>query len=437
MPKVAREMTALDVRRLKHPGGDSNVLVTVGGVTGLGLLLAPSGGRSWLLRVMVGGKRREIGLGGYPDVSLASAREKAREAREAIREGRDPVEERKASRAALMAEQGRMTFRQAIAPFLDGRLEGYRSKKHRDQWRATLLTYAVPVLGSLPLADIAPDDVRRALAPIWADKRETASRTRGRIEAVLDWAKVHGHRSGENPARWRGNLDVLLPKSRRVGQSDNHPALSLSDMPVWFAALQHLGGLAPQALAFLTLCASRSGEVRGMTWDELNGDVWTIPAKRMKAGLEHRVPLSKAALAILEKLPRNGSETVFWAPRGGQFSDMALSAVMRRMHAAETKAGRSGWLDQRSKRPAVPHGVRSTFRDWAAEMTSYPSDMAEIALAHKVGSEVERAYRRGDMIEKRRAMMEAWAHFVTTPPGETAPTAQGRRRSIARTPQSA
>lgn len=430
MPKIAREMTALDVRRLKHPGAGGNLLVAVGGVSGLGLLLAPTGGRSWLLRIMVGGKRREIGLGGFPDVSLASARERAREARDAIREGRDPVEERRASKAALVAAQGRMTFGQAVEKFLEVRLGDYRNKKHRDQWRSTLEAYAAPVLGEIPLADIVAADVQRALAPIWTSKRETATRTRGRIEAVLDWAKVHGHRTGENPARWRGNLDVLLPRGRRGLQGGNHPAIALLDAPAWFDDLRGMSGMAPRALAFLALCASRSGEVRGMTWAEVDGDVWTIPAVRMKTGVEHRVPLCGAALAILEALPRAPrTETVFWAPRGGELSDMALSAVMRRMHATKIEAGQRGWLDQRSLRPAVPHGLRSTFRDWAAEMTGYPSDMAEIALAHKVGSEIERAYRRGDMIEKRRAMMDAWARFVTTPPGATVPTARGRRRS--------
>jgi integrase len=257
--------------------------------------------------------------------------------------------------------------------------------------------------------------VLRALNPIWQTKTETASRLRGRIESILAWATVNGHRDGDNPARWTGNLDATLPKPGRISEKGNFPALALDDAPAWFADLREREGMAARALEFLSMCAARSGEIRGATWDEIDIDagLWTIPAGRMKAGKEHRVPLTAEAAVLLRSLPRmKGTSHVFYAARGGPLSDMSISALMRRMQQAETKAGRKGWVDPRNKRRAVPHGIRSTFRDWAAERTEFPRDMAEISLAHNVGNEVERAYRRGDMVEKRRAMMAAWGRFL-------------------------
>jgi integrase len=416
MPKMAAELSAIEIKRLKHLGGDHRTMVAAGGVSGLHLQLLPSGGKSWILRTLVAGKRREIGLGGFPDVTLAQARERARDAKDAIRRGVDPIEERKAARASLVAARRRgLLFKDAVDQYLVAKLEGFRNEKHRYQWRATLETYAVPTMGEMLVAEITVQDVHLALGQIWTTKTETATRLRGRIEAVLDWAKVSGHRSGDNPARWKGNLDALLPKPGQVARSVNHPALSIADAPAWFAALRLRNGTAARALEFLTLCAARSGEVRGATWDEfdLAAALWTIPADRMKAVREHRVPLTPAAVAIVEAMPRlKDSPFVFAAPRAGQLSDMTLSAVMKRMQEAEVAAGRNGWLDPRTGRPAVPHGLRSTFRDWAAERTDYPRDMAEIALAHNVGSDVERAYRRGDQMEKRRAMMADWARYL-------------------------
>ncbi len=254
------------------------------------------------------------------------------------------------------------------------------------------------------------------LEPIWSIKTETASRLRGRIESVLAWATVKGHRSGDNPARWRGNLAETLPKASKVSNTENHPAIQLTEIRTWFSELLLREGVSARAIEFLTLTAARSGEVRGAKWDEIDvtEKVWTIPAVRMKAGREHRIPLSASALNILKNLPSDsGSQYIFPATRGGMLSDMSLSAVMRRMQEAETSQGRTGWIDRTSKRPAVPHGLRSSFRDWAAEKTDYPRDMAEIALAHNVGNEVERAYRRSDMMEKRRIMMTDWEHFLT------------------------
>lgn len=417
MPKVARELSALDVKRLQHSGTGGNAIFAVGGVSGLLLQITPQGGRSWLLRASVGGKRREIGLGGFPDVTLAQARERARETKDQIRRGIDPVEERKAARASLAAASLRgLTFADATDKALAAKLDAFKNAKHRQQWENTLQTYAMPELGKMLVDEITVQDVLRVLEPIWQSKTETASRLRGRIEAVLSWATVAGHRTGDNPARWAGNLKELLPAAAKVAKQDNHPAVQIDDAPRWLAALRKREGMGARALEFTALTAVRSQEVRGARWEEidLEAAIWVIPAQRMKMDREHRVPLSPDAKALLEALPRfAGNPFVFPAPRGGEMSDMTLSAAMKRLHKADVEGGGPGFVDRVSKRPAVPHGLRSTFRDWVAERTHYPGEMAEVALAHKVGSAVEAAYRRGDMVEKRRAMMAAWAEFLT------------------------
>jgi integrase len=416
MPKVAEELTALDVKRLAHPGGKRNVLFSVGGVPGLHLQISPNGGRSWVLRATVGTLRRDIGFGGFPGVTLSQARDKAREARAKIESGIDPVEERKATKAALVAAQRRgLTFADAVDKALAAKLDAFRNAKHRQQWENTLATYATPELGKMLVQDITTQDILRALQPIWIDKTETASRVRGRIEAVLSWATVAGHRTGDNPARWAGNLKELLPPPSKVANEGNHPALALDDAPRWFAALQTREGFGARALELLALTATRSQEVRGAAWDEIDMDkaLWVIPGARMKMEKEHRVPLSARAVALLQALPRlEGNPLVFPAARGGMLSDMTLSAAMKRMHEAEIAAGGAGFIDRTSKRPAVPHGLRSTFRDWVAERTGFPGDMAEVALAHRISNAVEASYRRGDMIEKRRRMMADWADFI-------------------------
>ncbi len=409
MPKLAKELSSLEVKRLEHPGKGRNATFAVGGVSGLLLQITPNGGRSWVLRTKVGDKRREIGLGGYPSVTLAQAREKAREARLGIEGGKDPVAERKAARSALTAAQRmNLTFEEAVERCLASKLDAFKNDKHRKQWAATLKTYAVPELGSTYVNDIAVQDVLRVLEPIWLSKTETASRLRGRIEAVLSWATVAGHRTGDNPARWSGNLKELLPAPNKVKGQVNHAALPIEDAPRWFEALRKRKGMGARALELLALTATRSGEVRGAIWSEVDLDraIWTIPAQRTKTGKEHRVPLSQSALALLGDLPRlEGQELVFPASRGGQLSDMTLSATMRRIHEAEE----GGFVDARSGKAAVPHGLRSTFRDWVAEHTKFPGDMAEVALGHKISNAVEAAYRRGDMVEKRRRMMDVWA----------------------------
>lgn len=397
MPKIAREMSALEVARLKAPG-----LVSVGVVSGLQLQISPTGARSWILRVKVGGKRRDMGLGAYPAVTLAQAREKARHARELIEQGQDPILERERKQSKLRAEQASViTFEAAARAFMDAKSAEWSNPRHAAQWSATLTTYVFPIIGKMHVADVHQPHILQILQPIWATKTETASRLRGRIENVLDWAKARGYRKDENPARWRGHLDKLLSAPEKTTKTVHHPAVPINEAPAFYEALQQRAGMAARALELVLLTATRSGEVRGATWAEfdLDAGLWTVPAERMKHRKEHRVPLSESAIGILRTLPHvDGSEFVFSAPQGGKLSDMSLTAVMRRM---ELKY--------------VPHGLRSTFRDWVAERTNYPRDMAEMALAHTLTDAVEAAYRRGDMLEKRRSMMTAWADFLATP----------------------
>ena len=343
-----------------------------------------------------------MGLGPYPAVTLAMAREKARAARALIEQGQDPVHERERAKAALLALQAKqLTFDEAARQFIDAKAAEWRNVKHSLQWTSSLETYASPVIGKLNVSAIEQAHVLAVLEPIWSTKTETASRVRGRIEQVLDWSRVRGYREGDNPARWRGHLDKLLPAPRKISKVEHHDALPVDTVPAFMQQLKLRPGYAARALEFAILTAGRSGEVRGATWDEIDIEaaVWTVPAERMKAGKEHRVPLSEHALNLLKALPRlEGATVIFPAPRGGQLSDMAMTALMRRMGA-----------------PAVPHGFRSTFRDWCGDRTSFPRDLAEAALAHALESQVEAAYRRSDALERRRQMMETWAKFLATP----------------------
>ena len=301
-----------------------------------------------------------MGLGPIHTFSLAEARDKAAELRKIVADGRDPIAERDELRRKSQVEDERqITFAQAVEKCLAKKENEFRNDKHRKQWRSTLDTYAAPIIGDMNVAHITFQDVLRVLEPIWTTKTETASRLRGRIENVLSWATVAGYRTGDNPARWAGNLKELLPKPSKVATKDNHPALALTDLPAWFAALRTRDGISARAVEFLTLCASRSGEVRGAVWSEIDLDakLWVIPKERMKAQREHRVPLSDAAVELLKALPRiEGSDFVFPAARGGALSDMSLSAVMRRMQDTATAKGGNGFVDPRSGRPAVPHG---------------------------------------------------------------------------------
>jgi integrase len=396
-------------------------MVAVGGVAGLHMQLTSSGARTWILRTVVGERRREIGLGGFPEVSLAAAREEAQRIKKGIKDdGIDPVQDRQEKRQALIDAQRQaraMTFEQAVEACFAAKSPEFKNAKHREQWRSSLDSYAIPALGAIAVKNIGVKEVESVLRPIWTTKTETASRLRGRIEAVLSWAKAAKQRDGENPARWRDNLQPLFasPKKLIKARKKNQPAVAVPEASAWFALLREMPGIAPRALEFAAMNAARSGEVREANWTEfdLQARLWTIPAARMKAGRKHRVPLTVEAVALLESLERQeGSPYVFPAARGGALSDMALSAVMRRMQATEVEAGRPGFLDAETRAPAVPHGLRSTFRDWAKERTSYPRELSEMALAHRLGDATEHAYSRSDMMEKRRRMMADWQRFL-------------------------
>lgn len=407
MPKIAKELSALEVRNLTQPGHHF-----VGGVAGLMLQITESGGRTWVLRASVGGKRRDIGLGGYPTVTLAGARESARLARDKIRNGVDPVAERLAARSALAAARAAsITFEEAAKRCIAAKEAGWRNAKHAGQWTATLRTYAFPSIGGLQVSAVETAHVVGVLEPLWSAMPETASRLRGRIEAVLDWAKARGYRDGENPARWKGHLSVILPAAGKVKRVKHHPALDYRQIGDFLRALDNVEGVGAQALRFVILTAARSGEVRGARWSEIDWDakVWTVPAGRMKGGREHRVPLSDEACALLSTIPRlDGSEHIFPSSRRGALSDMTLTAVIRRMNNA------AGWVDPAGE-PITVHGFRSTFRDWAGEASGHSREVIEHAMAHKVADKAEAAYARGTLFNKRRRLMSDWARFCMTP----------------------
>jgi len=392
MPKIPRELSPIEISRLKADGAHA-----VGGVPGLYLQII-GGSRAWVLRFVVGAQRRRMGLGGYPGVTLAQARDKARAARQVLEQGLDPIQSRQeVVHKAAAARTRALTFTKASEKFIASREAEWRNPKHRQQWVNTLATYADPVIGSMDVADIDQQHIMQVLDPIWRSKTETASRVRGRIEQILDWAAVRGHRRGENPARWAGHLDKLLPKPSRISKVEHHPAVPIEQAPAVVRRIAACAGMGARALLLQVLTGTRSGEVRGALWDEidLDGWVWSIPKERMKSGRAHRVSLSSQALQLLQDLPRlEGTALVFPSSKMTLLSDMSLTAVMRRL-----------------KLDAVPHGFRSTFSDWAAERTSYPRDLVEMALAHTLDSKVEAAYRRGDMLAKRAALMQAWADY--------------------------
>ena len=392
-----KRLSARSVSTLNKPGRHADG-------EGLYLLVDGGGAKRWvfLFRWKAPGEKgpgklREMGLGGLSAVSLADAREKAVAARQALANGRNPIDERKAAEAA---RQSATTFGAFADALVEELKPGFRSAKHHAQWAMTLRTYAGP-LRDKPLDAIQTVDVLAVLKPIWQSKSETASRLRGRIERVLDAARAQGLRSGENPARWRGHLDHLLPKRQKLTRG-HHAAMPYTDVPAFIADLRRREAVAALALEFCILNASRSGEVLGAKWAEIDrkAKVWTVPPERMKGGREHRVPLSARSLQILEQVEavRTGDFVFPGQKRGRPLSSMALEKLLRRMAVDVTT-----------------HGFRSSFRDWAGEATSFPREIAEAALAHVVGDETERAYRRGDALEKRRKLMDAWAGFVASP----------------------
>ncbi len=355
---------------------------------GLFLYVKASGARSWVLRYQVLGKRHDLGLGAYPEVSLAMARDRALQARRMIQEGDDPIAKRRRTQ--------HKTFEDAARELIESKRRGWKNAKHASQWSSTLEAYVFPSLGRMQMEGIQTADVIGVLKPIWTDKPETANRVRQRIEAVLDYASALGLRTGDNPARWRGHLDHLLPKPSKVRAVKHHPALAHVEIADFMQDLSARTGVAARALAFTILTAARSGETRGATWAEIDLDtkLWTIPAERMKAGKEHRVPLTPEAIANLGSKSA-GTTLIFGSETkpGKSISDMSMTAVLRRM-------ARDG---------ITVHGFRSTFRDWAGETTGFPREVIEAALAHGIKDKAEAAYARSDLFEKRRKLMEAWA----------------------------
>jgi integrase len=395
----SNRLTARMVEQLKKPGyyGDGGGLV---------LRVGDGGSKVWLYRYKTQGRVREMGLGPIRDVSLAEAREGAREARRLRRAGVDPIDaKRQRQNAARLEAAKTITFSQCAAAYIENHRSAWRNGKHAAQWESTLRTYAYPVFGNLPVATVDTALVVKVLDPIWSKKPETASRLRGRIEAILDFARVRGYRDGENPARWKGHLKEALPPINRVRKTKHHAALPYAEIGAFMDELRAREGGAAASLEFAILTAARTGEVIGARWSEIDvgAGVWTIPAKRMKAGVEHRIPLSKQALAVLRRAAAEKvNDVVFSGQKPGRpLSNMALLMMLRRMGRDDITA----------------HGFRSTFRDWAAERTTFPREVVEAALAHTIANKVEAAYRRSDLFEKRRPLMQQWGSLCDRPVG--------------------
>jgi integrase len=399
----ARTVATAKALGLHADGGGLYLQVTRGGDGALK--------RSWVLRFTApDGRRREMGLGAAAFIDLAAAREAALAARKQAIGGVDPIAARAGARAKAIASRAKMlTFRQCAEAYLASHESSWKNVKHRWQWENTLQVHAYPIFGNLPVTEIDAALVMAVLDPIWLTKTETASRLRGRIEAILDWAQVRGLRKGDNPARWRGHLQKALPTIKKSLRVQHHPALPFAEMPAFMAKLAAQDGVSVGALGFCILTATRTGETIYARWAEINLDerVWIIPAARMKIPREHRVPLSTAAIAILRGIHVNlrddpGSADFIFPGRrnGASLSNMALLMTLKRM-------GRSD---------LTTHGFRSSFRDWAAERTDFPREVAEAALAHIVSNQVEAAYRRGDLFDKRRKLMDAWGQYCAPSP---------------------
>jgi len=403
MPRIAKELGPLDLKRKTAPGYHP-----VGGVAGLTLQITPTGTKSWVLRVKVGTKRREIGLGSYPGVGLALAREKAQQTRDVIVAGVDPVAQRVQARHNIIQQQLEekalaWTFRRCADAYIKARSPGWRNDKHAQQWQNTLETYAHPTIGEMLVRHVNIGHVTAIIEPHWTTKTETMNRVRNRIELVLDWATVRKYRSGDNPARWKGNLDKLLAERSKVAPVVGHRALDAADLYGFVEILRGVDGMGARCLEFVILTSCRSGEARLATWAEIDADskTWNIPGERMKSGRPHRVPLSAEVLQLLEKLSRIEGETLIFpgAREGKPLSDMTMTKVMRDMGV-----------------DAVPHGFRATFASWCASSTAYPTEVREMALAHAIGDGTVAAYQRSDLFDKRRNLMADWARFINTVP---------------------
>jgi integrase len=390
MGRSLGKLTALFVTRIKQPGfyGDGGNLY---------LQVESATAKSWVFRYA----GRYMGLGSAVVVGLQEARDLAHEYRKRRREGIDPIEAKRAEQAQRRLDAAKaITFKQCAEAYIKAHRAGWRDAKHVQQWGNTIATYAEPFIGALPVQSVDTALICKILEPIWTSRPETASRVRGRVERILDWAKVRGYRDGENPARWRGHLDKLFPERSKVRKVVHHAALPYADVPAFITELRARDGAAARALEFAILVAARSNEVIGARWSEFNLDngMWLVPAERMKAGRQHRVPLASQALAIIKNTAGTG-EFVFCNQPGQPLSEKALYKALRRMGVKD----------------ATPHGFRSAFRDWAAERTNYPNHVVEMALAHSIGDKTEAAYRRGDLLSKRTRLMRDWARFCNTP----------------------
>jgi integrase len=390
MTRDSNRLTAIRVAKLTAPGryGDGNGLV---------LQVSKWGTKAWLFRFERHGRERQMGLGSVSVLSLAEAREMVRECRKVLLTGADPIEARRSDRMRALAEEARgVTFRECAERYILGHERGWRNSKHRAQWKSTLATYAYPIIGGLSVGAIDTALVIKVIEPIWSTRPETAGRVRGRIESILDWAKVRELRTGDNPARWRGHLDKLLPRRSKVQAVKHHPALPYAEIPTFMAELRGREGVSARALELTILTAARTSEVAGARWSEFDAGIWTVPGARMKGGREHRVPLSDRALELLQALPREAEFVFPGARKGIPISNMAMLELLRGI-----------------RHDITVHGFRSTFRDWAAEKTTYPNHVVEMALAHVVGDKVEAAYRRGDLFDKRRRLMSDWARYCS------------------------
>lgn len=391
MARATDRLTAVQVRNKRKAGRYAD-----GG--GLYLQVGPTGGKAWLFRYKIDKREHFMGLGSCDVVDLKEARAKARECRRLLLEGIDPIATRDAARATRRQHDSK-TFAECAGAYIKSHRTGWRNDKHASQWGNTLATYCGPVFGAMPVQNIDTARIMRVLEPLWTKKNETARRVRGRVEKILDWATVHGYRTGENPARWRGHLDKLLPPPSKVAPVEHHPALPHAEIAAFMKELRAHEAVSARALEFAILTAARTNEVIGAKWTEIelegaDGPVWTIPAERMKARREHRVPLSAPALRLLERLPREGEYVFPGGVQGRPLSNMAMAELLKGM------------------RPDITvHGFRSTFRDWAGEATNFPREVAEAALAHTLKDKTEAAYRRGDAFNKRRVMMDAWADY--------------------------
>lgn len=422
MPKIIKQMTALAVNKIKKPGWHA-----VGGVSGLLLQVRDSEtidgplARSWILRVNIGNARVPLGIGSFSNLSLAEARDKAQKMLQSIKEGIDPREERKELKSALLQSQARTrTFKECAQEYLTAHASDYSNEKHRKQWVSTIEHYAYPVIGNMLISDITMHDIKdvltqiirdpntnKSLGKFWEIKTETARRVQGRIKKIFDHAIVSEYRTKLNPAVWEGYLETQLPKPEKLSKVEHHSAVPYKDIGEFMVKLRAKDSISAKALQFLILTAVRSGSVRSANWSEIDyeNNTWIIPAEHTKTKQEHRVPLPPQAMKLLEEVQKiQGNPKIFPSPRGGELSDNTLSKLMRDMRD-------SGEL----KVEAVPHGFRSTFRDWSAEQTNYPDEIRKSASGHQVGNAVQQAYQRTDLLEKRRELMHEWANFLEKP----------------------